>query len=250
MGTYSFLASDLFVLGLIFIRVSGFAFTAPFISERFVPPQWKVLGSLLFSVILLPNMNANGIEIKWESFIWIAPLEFGIGAILGVGLNLVFEAIRSAGDEVGNMIGLRFQAGDFDLDRLGLGELLYVFAGFLFVALAGDRVLIRTFVEMYDKLPVGVYRMGIVPWQQVISFGSVFLVFLVKLALPLIALMLIFYTLAGVFEHFFSNFDVFSMIFPAAIMLGLWALWAFSPQLLTTFEELFKENIELVKGAF
>ena len=242
--------TDLFAFGLILARVSGFAFSAPFISEHHIPPQFRVLGSIFVSLGLLSTVTIGVDVSSWERFFWLAPVELGIGIVLGFGMGLVFSAIRSAGAQIGNIAGLRFHTGGgMDVDRIGLGELLFIFSAFLMIATGGDKFMIKAFIHFYNDVPIGAFSKGILPLNPIYTFGTAFFMAVVKLSLPIVCAMALFYFLAGVFEHFFPNWDLFSMVFPGAVLLGLWCLFLFAPQLLNTFNILFLDGIKLVQEA-
>jgi flagellar biosynthetic protein FliR len=251
MITLSMLQTDLLVYGLVLLRVTGFTFGAPFIGENFIPPRARIIGSIIFSFLLYPVLLETVPEMTWELFLWIAPMEFAIGIIFGMGMGLVFHAIRSAGDQVSHLIGLRFQGSPFvDPERMGVGEMLYVLSAFVVVGLGADKLMIRTFVDMYRTIPIGVFQMGVFPLLPILEFGSIFFITVIKLSLPFVGAMVFFYVMAGLFEHFYSQWDIFGMLFPGAVFVGLWALWAFAPHILSMAQTFFFDSITQVQEAF
>jgi len=250
MTSWEFLMTDIFALGLVLSRVSGFAVTAPFISEEYVPQRFKLLGIILVSIMILPNVKMVE-SLSWESYFWLSPMEFGIGAAIGFGTKLIISAVGSAGDGISEMIGMRFHAGGgIEMERAGLGEILYIFAALLMFGFGGDRYIIKTFLDMYESIPIGAFRMGIVPLQPMIRYGEAFFVAVVKLSIPILSVMILFYAVAGLFVHFFPDWDIFAMIFPGALIIGMWCLFMFSPQFLEMFQTLFSDSLELMQEVF
>lgn len=251
MNVLTMAQTDLLVLGLVMLRVTGFTFGAPFVGETFIPPRARIIGSLIFSFLIYPVLLPTAPQTDWINFMWLAPLEFAVGAVFGVGMGLVFQAIRSAGVQVSHLIGLRFQGSPFvDPERMGLGELFYVLAAFIIVGLGADRLMIRTFVDTYELVPIGAFQMGAVPLLPILEFGALFFTTVVKLALPFIGAMIFYFMIAGLFEHFFPQWDIFGMLFPGAVLLGLWALWAFSPHIMSMAEGFFFNSIVQIQEAF
>jgi flagellar biosynthetic protein FliR len=251
MSNISFLMQDIFLLGLVLSRVSGFAYTAPFISDEQVPGRIRFLFCFLFSLTLMPSAGINAMKITNASFFFNSPLEFGIGALIGMGLNLAVWALKSAGEEWGHMVGMRFTDGiDIDMDKVGLGELFWVFTGLIILSTGGDRLMLSTFAKLYEKVPAGAFRMGIVPLEPAFRYGEAFFLAVLKLSMPVIGVMIMFYLMAGIFEHFFPNWDLFAVVFPAAIMLGIWCLFVISPQLITLFMDIFEEGFSHVARSF
>ncbi len=249
MNIVELMGNDMYIFGLVLARISGFALTAPFISESYVPGRFRILGSLLVSIVVAGNLEVPDSVLSNAGFYWNWPLEFFVGAVVGMGMNLIFEALRSAGSQLGHLVGMRFQGGA-DSERVGLGEILFVFGAFLVVFGGGDRYMVQTFLDLYETVPVGALREGFITREPALQLGVSFFSAVIKLTLPIASVMILFYLLAGIFEHFFPNWDLFAMIFPGALLVGLWVLALLSPSMLNQAGLLWEESLMLVREVF
>ncbi|MFP4457989.1 MAG: flagellar biosynthetic protein FliR [Candidatus Zixiibacteriota bacterium] len=250
MNTIDFLLTDIFAFGLVFLRITGFATMAPFIRENYIPPRFRVLGAILFTALLFRKITGDMQPVGFAEFFFLGIMEFAIGAALGFGMNLIFMAIRSAGSQMGQMIGLRFHMMNTGEEPIGLGELLMIFTAFFVISSGGDRYMIQVFIDLYEKIPIGAFKMGVVSMRPTLELGTAFFKAIIKLSLPIIGVILTFYLLVGIFQHFFQNWDIFAMVFPGAVFIGLWAIALMAPNIIIQASQIFKETVNSLGNIF
>ena len=97
---------------LIFIRVNGVLFAAPFFGDKMVPIQVKIGLSLLIALILTPTLSGSGrlntghpLRRSLLSFSTWPSTELLVGLIIGFCTRLFFEGVQLAGQLIGYQMG-------------------------------------------------------------------------------------------------------------------------------------------------
>ncbi len=193
------------VLSLFFLtlaRILPIAVFIPFLGPKVVPPTIKMMFSIAFTAIFLPqNLFLVKQNIPFDgTFIGLLLKELGIGFILSVMASVPFLVATSAGNLIDFQRGassLQVQEPTTQTESSPIGNLLYFVLLALFFTVGGPFIFFNALADSYTFYPVdqwvpSLFFAGQSPfWQKVIAlFGSV-MVLSIQLALPaLIALLL------------------------------------------------------------
>ena len=213
-----------------FLRITGLFLTAPFYGSSLIPNMVKAMLSAALALCLamwLPNLPpypADPLSAIFTGFTQIA-----YGAVLGMAMQIVIAAFSSAGEIMGQAMGLSFAELQFrgspgssavlaDL-MLWAGLLGYMAAGgpvWLFAALA------RSFAHGAGVAPIS-------SWGALAGLGGNLLAAAVGLALPVLAATLCVNLTVGLTTVFAPSMNLLSVGFPLLILVGLWVLVAAIP---------------------
>lgn len=144
---------------VVFVRTVGLAWTAPGWSTAAL--GWRVrLGlALLVTLAVAPCADLGSTRnASLSAASMLLPIEFGVGAMLGLSAALVMAGARQAGELVGTQAGLSPAAlldPDAGDDLNTLGHLYGWMALGVFLALDGPVTLVSTLAESYRAIPPG-----------------------------------------------------------------------------------------------
>lgn len=213
-----------------FLRISGLFLTAPIYGSAFVPAMIKAIfaATLALSLALwLPNLpsypSSPGPAI-FEGFEQIA-----YGAVLGIAMQIVVATFSSAGEIIGQSMGLSFAEIQIK-GYSGAGSVfsdLLLWAGLLgYLAIGGP---IWLFAALAHSFAHGVNVIPITSWSDLANLGSTLFTAAVSLALPVMAATLCVNLTVGLTTVFAPSMNLLSIGFPLLILAGLWVLVAEIP---------------------
>lgn len=221
-------------LALLFIRAGGLAVTAPLLSHRAIPPLAKVGLTGALAVAMLPAARATGLE---------APASLGqvvegvlreaiLGLLLGLAMNMVFVAVhmasRLAGVQMGFSIGgvLDPVTGN---DSAALDQFYSVLAALIFFATSGHLVVVATLAETVRAVPPGTFDPVGLSAEAAASFGAGLLVTAMRIAMPVVAALLLVDVGLGIAARTVPQMQVLLVGLPVKVGVGLLVLAAAMP---------------------
>lgn len=195
-------------------------------SGRQVPPQVRIILALAFALLMFPTLEQY-IPIRQYhplEFFRIIIYETLLGAIIGMIPRIMFGAIQFAGILISRQMGF-MAANVFDPQSQQqiplLGQFYNILAILLFINLDIHHVFIRAIVSSYQILPFGSFNFTGGAAQYLIELTSWLFVFGIKLAAPLIAILLINKLMLGLMGRMFSQLNVLMLSFPLNISTAL-----------------------------
>lgn len=213
-----------------FLRISGLFLTAPIYGSAFIPNIVKAIfaAALAFSLAMwLPNLPAYPSSPARAIFVGFEQIAYG--AILGITMQIVIVAFSSAGEIIGQSIGLSFA----ELQIKGYSNASSVFsdlmlwAGLLgYMAVGGP---IWLFSALFDSFAHGVNVIPITSWGSLAGLGGTLFTAAVSLALPVMAATLCVNLTVGLTTVFAPSMNLLSIGFPLLVLAGLWVLIAEIP---------------------
>ncbi|MGE4481090.1 flagellar biosynthetic protein FliR [Acidocella sp.] len=213
-----------------FLRITGLFLTAPFYGSALIPGMVKALlaAALALSLAMwlpgLPPYPADPFRAILTGFVQIS-----YGALLGMAMQIVLAAFSSAGEIMGQAMGLAFAELQFR-DAAGaspvLSDLMF-WAGLLgFMAAGGPAWL---FAALAHSFAHGAGVAPIASWASLAGLGATLFSAAVGLALPVLAVTLCVNLTVGLTTVFAPSMNLLSIGFPLLILAGLWALAASIP---------------------
>jgi flagellar biosynthetic protein FliR len=173
-----------------------------------------------------------------------AAAEASVGIAIGVSVAIALEAFALAAQVLGLQAGYAYASTIDPNTEADSGILLVIaqlFAGMLFFALGLDREVLRLFAQSLDKVPAGTYFPGLPAAQIVIELGASLFTVGVRLALPVVALLVMVDVALALMGRLNQQLHLISLAFPAKMLTALlvisWIavlfphiMWQFSAQ--------------------
>lgn len=219
-------------------RILGLIMAAPVFGHRAFPARAKIALGVFLAIAVspaLPPLPAVGLE-SWQG-LWILLREFLIGVSIGFSMRLAFAATEAAGEMIGLQMGLGF-ASFYDPVSSGessvVSSLLNMLAILLFLSFNGHLFLLDALARSFQSLPVSAAPLAASGFWSLASFGSIVLSLGVRIALPIIALLLMVSLSLGILTRSAPQLNIFSIGFPITLGVGLlllsFGMPYFSPQ--------------------
>jgi len=154
---------------------------------------------------------------------WILA-ESAVGIAIGVAVALVLEAFALAAQVLGLQAGYAY-ASTIDPNTQADSGVLLVFAqlvsGLLFFSLGLDREVLRLFALSLDRVPAGGYVFGLPAAGPLIRLGSGLFAVGVRLALPVVALLVMVDVALALLGRLNAQLQLLSLAFPAKMLTAL-----------------------------
>lgn len=218
-------------------RVSGVFAFLPLAAFRATPEPVKAVLALGFTVMLWPEWKtqANGDVPSAVGLIAGIVGELVLGLAIGITVAIVLELFQMAAQIVNLQAGYGF-ASTIDptsgADSTVLITLAQITAGLLFFAAGGDRMLVRVLADSLVLCPLTSFTMRGGWADAIIRFSSTIFSSGMRLAAPIVALLLLADFSLAVLGRIQAQLQLVSLTMPvklAATMLLLSATMAFQP---------------------
>lgn len=223
-----FLSSDhLEAFVLVMLRVSAIIVVIPVISENTVPLRVKAGLSIIVSLIVFPLVASQIPPIKNFNFLELIFLMIGevlIGVTIGFVARLVFAAIQISGDIIGFQMG--FAVANV-IDPMNaqmvsiITQLQYLIAMLVFLTVNAHHLFFQAIVQSYNIIaPLSFHFSGQL-MQFIFDASKEMFVIALKIAAPIMAVMLFTNVALGVVARTVPQMNIFIVGFPLQISLGL-----------------------------
>ena len=210
------------------VRFSVLAATLPLLDMRSVPVLWRFGLAGCFAATLAPAVAATiapgVLDLSWRSLVVEAARSLAVGALLGFTLNLVFTAVRFAGEVAGMQIGFAI-VNAFDpmsgMQISIISQFYYLLAVLLFFTTGAHHALVGAMYQSCLAVP------PFAPmdptggaWLLVREFSGVFAAGL-RIAAPVALVLLLVSASMGVIVKTVPQINVLVVGFPVKIAVGL-----------------------------
>lgn len=210
------------------LRISAFLLSAPPISGTVITVRIRSLIALVLTLFVYPlhewpapdPMSAEGIAEALNQVL--------IGLTMGLMLQIVVAALVLAGQAISAGMGLSM-ANMID-PNVGnvpvLSQFLVVVSTLMFVGFGGHTMLFALVASSFESLPIGTRLMTQPIYAQVVQWSALMFSGGLMLALPVIGTLLFLNVGLGVVTRAAPSLNIFSVGFPATILIGFLALIA------------------------
>jgi flagellar biosynthetic protein FliR len=237
----TFSAGTLYAFLLVLARVSGALVFVPLPGFRGAVEPARAALALAFTMALATRWPVvDAAAEPGTLLVWIAG-EAAIGITIGVSLSIALECFSLAAQVLGTQAGYAYASTidpNSDADSGVLLVVAQLMAGMLFFALGLDRELLRLFARTLDRIPAGAYVPGTASAESMIRLGGMLFTFGVRLALPVVALLLLVDVALALLGRLNQQLQLLSLAFPIKMLLALLVLgWTASmyPRILLDF---------------
>lgn len=233
-----------------FCRIAALLATAPLLMQNSLPRRVKIGLAALVAALAAPGLPMpTGVALLSGESLLIVAREILIGASLGFTMRLVFAAIMLAGDLMGLQAGLGFATliDPSSRDQAPvLGSLLNVLGSLIFLAIDGHLMMLSLVVDSFHTLPLAPDLLHAVDWQAMARQGGLVFAFGLRLALPVLATLLLTNLALGILTRAAPQLNLFSVGFPLTVVMGLLALMLALPVMLPVMQRMLEDMLNLL----
>jgi len=239
------------------VRVLAFIAIAPPFANTEVPNSIKIAFGVIVTVALAPMVTLSpdvaGVSVGSYAGLWITLLQVAIGLTLGFCVQLVFSAISGAGELMSIQIGLGF-ASLLDPQQtessMLLGRFISLTAITAFIAGDGHLVLLHALFDSFTALPVSATPLANPGWQTLAGSGTIVFALALRIALPIIAIMLVVNLAFAVLSRTAQALNPFAVGIAATLVVGLMLVMVMMTSLAPVVERSVMGALELGGRAF
>lgn len=235
-------AGTLYGFLLVLARVGGALSFVPLPGMNGVAGPARTVFSLGFTLALFSRWPVvEAAAVRPSTLAAWAAAEAAVGIAIGLTVALVLESFVLAAQVLGLQAGYAYASTVDPNTQADSGILLVVaqlIGGMLFFALGLDREILRLFAQSLDRVPAGTYRLGTASAETLIRLGSGLFSVGVRLALPVVALLLLVDVSLALMGRLNQQLQLLSLAFPAKMLTALLVLsWmaALFPRVLRDF---------------
>ena len=233
-----------------FFRIAAMFSSAAVFGMRALPMRLRLMLALAVALVLAPLAGPMpSVELMSAEGFIITGQQLVIGVAMGFVLRMVFTALELTGEMIGSLMGLGFASlidPQNGVQVPVVSQFYVLLATLMFLALNGHLLWIEAVAESFRLITVG--SAGIAPEGALALVGFTSQVFgwAVRMALPVVASLLVVNLAFGVLARTSPQLNVFSVGFPAALLIGLALVLMTLPAVLLKVGPLTAEGLEQV----
>ncbi len=239
------------VVALVFARMAGLMIASPILGAPMIPRAIKFHLVLAMTFAVFP-MTAVRVApgLTWGGAAAGMLGEFAIGASLGLAVSLILNATQLAGMVVEQQAGL---AASQVLDPVTgsrasvLGEIYFILGGLLFLAIGGERELVRTLLDSFARVPLMGYRPDTPVCDMLVDTLQASFVLSVRLAAPAVIALLLTAAALGFLARTMPQLNVLSVGFSIKILVAVVVLLGTFPLATAALENGFGTVFEAIR---
>ena len=233
---------------IVLARIMGIFTFNPILGRQNVPMRARVLMSVALAVCMLAMMggSTNYIPRSIPGFIGVIAGEILLGLVFGFFVNLIMTSLLYAGEITDNKMGLMManimDPGSGIQAAVFANFYLYMFMIYFFIT-NGHLQYIRLFALSYEIIPIG-FQPTLETYKiiyHIIEFFSVTLQLAIKLAMPILAALMIVQISVGIIMKAVPAIQVFILSIPLKILMGLFIIFATAGVITTFIDKLFDD---------
>ena len=218
----------LFGFLLVLARVGGSFALVPLPHVRSSPATPRIVLTLAMTMSLRPvwpvvEMDLNSTAAAWR-LAWLLGGEAAFGTAVGVVVSMLLECFLFAAQILGLQAGYGYASTIDPTTEADSGVLLLVaqLAGWLlFLAFDMERHVVRALARSLESYPAGLFALTAEARAAVLGFGSTVLSTAMRLALPVVALLLLVDVAFAFFGKLNAQLQLLSLAFPVKMLVAL-----------------------------
>lgn len=238
---------------LVLVRVTGFVYTAPFFSMKYIPMKVKVGISCFLTIILFATLPYQTFDYASNyEYIFLIAKEAIIGMIIGFFANIGYYILSLAGHMIDTEIGFSMVS---TLDtvtniQVTITSNLYTYLIMLMMMVTNlHHYFIKAFVDSYQIVPLGEGSINPNLYEVMVSFLANYFVIGFRIVLPVFGAILIVNVTLGVLAKVAPQMNMFVIGMQLKVFVGLIILY-FVIQLLPAVSDfIFNQMLEAMKEA-
>ncbi|HON37774.1 MAG: flagellar biosynthetic protein FliR [Desulfomonilia bacterium] len=218
---------DILSFLFVFVRVGTIFALVPFFGSEVIARRITAIIAFFLSLVLVPVVPAAEIAMEGLNVITLIVFlihELLIGLCLGLAVNVIFAGVQIAGEIAGFQMGfaiVNIVDPITGVDAPVTSNLLYIVAFLLFLSFGGHHMLIKALVDSYYIIPLEAGFPDQKYHLAVLSYGARMFLLGVKMAAPVIGVLLLLNISFALTARAIPQMNVFLMSFPLTIAIGL-----------------------------
>src|SRR2546423_14268591 len=248
-ASFPFPLDSIFGFLLVLARVSGIFIFVPLPGVKSGPEITRVVLSLGITLSLFSFWpQVAGLEQSPGRLAGYICLEAALGKAIGLAMAFLMEGLQIAAQIAGLQAGYGY-ASAVDPTSQADSSVLLIFAqltgGLLFFALGLDREVLRIFAASLQAWPVGKVFLSPKLAENVLRLGSGMFTMGVRLALPVIALLLLVDLALALIGRLNAQLQPITLAFPIKILASL----AIIGWMMSVYPKVFASGASGIRGA-
>lgn len=243
-----FLSVNVFNFLLVFARLSIVFFLLPGLSAAYVPARLRLLFALLVTMLVLPMIQSSlpPQPTQTAQLLWLLVSESLIGAFLGAVVQIVMAALELAGQMISTATGLTNAMVDDPITEeqsaIVIGLLNLVAVAVIFIS-GVHHFMIMAMIDSYNLfIPAAPLFTRDMLNMAASLLDSAFYMG-IRLAAPFMVFEMVFQIASGILARLSPQLNVFFVVLPAQIVLGLSLLMIALPTLILIFMNFFDSSL-------
>ena len=209
---------------LVIARVSPLFILAPLFSSKSLPARARTIVALAISIGLMPVVKHGTIDLDPLAFGGLIIKEVIVGLAFAYALGAMFAALQAAGTLLDTLIGFSFGATVDPVtgtQSAVIQQMYSLFGVAILIAIGGDAWIIRGLGRSYDAVPLlETPAIGSMVQGVQVAFSGIF-VSAFMIGAPVIVALIITDAAFGVVSRVVPQLNVFAVVFPAKVTVGL-----------------------------
>lgn len=231
------------------LRVFGLFLTAPMLSFRTLPMQFRLFIALAFGVYVMPMVANEVIPSPGSITFFASVIELCIGAFIGFAIRIGFMVIDVASEVLSFQSGFSFAATNFrdpNLESGLVGQLLGMIALALSFSLNIHLVLIDIVLGSFKTIPVGTWPSAWTALGVVDLVAASFRLGLI-LSMPVFLVYMMFNLTQAFLGRTSPQMNLFSVGFAISIPLAFMVIFMILPDLKIVLERSLENPLQLIR---
>jgi flagellar biosynthetic protein FliR len=237
-----------FILPL--FRIGAVLMTMPIFGTTLVPSRIRLYFALAITLVVVPGLPPMPpVQALDLSALLLIAEQIIIGALMGLSLQLFFQAFVVAGQIISIQMGMGFASMVDPTNGVSaavIGQFLTMLVTLLFLGMNGHLVVFEVLTESFTTLPVGSAMLVNHFWDIANKMGWV-LGAAMLLVMPAITALLVVNIAFGVMTRAAPQLNIFSIGFPLTLVLGLVIFWVSLGDILNQYQPLATEALQLLR---
>ncbi|HHV10214.1 MAG TPA: flagellar biosynthetic protein FliR [Clostridiales bacterium] len=239
---------------LIFVRLTGFVFTAPFFSLRNIPRRVKAGLSIFMTAIVFYNVPYAPLEyasvIEYSAIIIKEALA---GAIMGFFANIAYQVVSFAGQMIDTEIGFSMvnEIDPTSQVQTTITANLYGYAVLLIMLVTNlHHYFIRAISDSFQIIPLG--RATIDPniYELMKMFVKEYFIIGFRIVLPVFAAILVVNAILAILSKIAPQMNMFVIGMQLKIFVGLFVMVLIIDMIPSVADFIFNEMKRLLEASF
>ncbi len=238
---------------LLFSRMSGLMAFFPFFSHSSIPVSVKSGVAFYLTIFFFPMAHFSGDLDSMTTLFLMVIMEFSLGLIASLALNLIFAALGLAGMQVSMIMGFSM-ATVFDPISQSSSPIISRFftllAILILLAFNGHHMILWFMSQSIDHISLGSFYPQTFMWDYLNSAFSHMFVIGFLIAFPIIALSLLSDVIFGMLMKTMPQFNLLVVGFPIKIFLSMMVIMAVLAMMMGIFKKEFIEAFYFLKRLY
>jgi len=243
---FAWLAVYLWVL----IRVAAMLMVAPIFGSNMLPMRVRVLLAMVITIVIVPMVpELPEVDPLSGAGVMMVAQQLIIGIAMGFILSMVIAAFVIAGHVIAMGMGLGFAQTVDPQNGVNVpivSQFMTVVVTLLLISLNVPALIVKMLADSFTLMPIA--TVGLTPddFRQIAYFGQQMYINAGLIALPVVTTLLMVNLAMGVITRAAPQMNIFSIGFPATILIGFGLIFLTAPSWLPNLERFVHQAFVLI----